>query len=128
VILLNRSADEISARVSGYPSGAAFNASLTLFDGAITGWDLSWFFASGATGEALTTASGGDSASKFVENTSVSGSNDTPGAWACEDCDPTPAETPLPAGLPLFTTGLGALGLLGWFRKRKASVNLLGAA
>jgi hypothetical protein len=28
--------------------------------------------------------------------------------------------TPLPAALPLFVTGLGALGLLGWRRKRKA--------
>jgi hypothetical protein len=27
--------------------------------------------------------------------------------------------TPLPAALPLFATGLGALGLLGWRRKRK---------
>ena len=26
---------------------------------------------------------------------------------------------PLPAALPLFATGLGALGLLGWWRKRK---------
>ena len=32
------------------------------------------------------------------------------------------AATPLPAALPLFVTGLGALGLLGWRRKRKASV------
>jgi len=31
----------------------------------------------------------------------------------------TVAETPLPAALPLFATGLGALGLLGWRRKRK---------
>jgi len=30
------------------------------------------------------------------------------------------AVTPLPAALPLFATGLGALGLLGWRRKRKA--------
>jgi hypothetical protein len=29
--------------------------------------------------------------------------------------------TPLPAALPLFACGLGALGLLGWRRKRKAS-------
>ena len=28
--------------------------------------------------------------------------------------------SPLPAALPLFATGLGALGLLGWRRKRKA--------
>ena len=32
----------------------------------------------------------------------------------------TPADTPLPAALPLFATGLGTLGLLGWRRKRKA--------
>ena len=29
--------------------------------------------------------------------------------------------TPLPAALPLFATGLGVLGLLGWGRKRKAA-------
>jgi hypothetical protein len=28
--------------------------------------------------------------------------------------------TPLPAALPLFATGLGGLGLLGWRRKRRA--------
>jgi hypothetical protein len=28
--------------------------------------------------------------------------------------------TPLPDTLPLFVTGLAALGLLGWYRKRKA--------
>jgi hypothetical protein len=30
------------------------------------------------------------------------------------------AAVPLPAAFPLFATGLGALGLLGWRRKRKA--------
>jgi hypothetical protein len=30
------------------------------------------------------------------------------------------APTPLPAALPLFATGLGALGLYGWRRKRKS--------
>jgi hypothetical protein len=29
------------------------------------------------------------------------------------------AVTPLPAALPLFATGIGAMGLLGWRRKRK---------
>ena len=32
------------------------------------------------------------------------------------------ANTPLPAALPLFATGLGALGLLGWRRKRKDAI------
>ena len=36
--------------------------------------------------------------------------------------------TPLPAALPLFVTGLIGMGLLGWRRKRKARVSLLGAA
>ncbi len=31
-----------------------------------------------------------------------------------------PGATPLPAALPLFASGLGGLGLLGWRRKRKA--------
>ena len=32
------------------------------------------------------------------------------------------ATTPLPAALPLFATGLGVMGLLGWRRKRKAAL------
>jgi len=31
-------------------------------------------------------------------------------------------QTPIPAALPLFATGLGSLGLLGWRRRRKAAV------
>jgi hypothetical protein len=31
-------------------------------------------------------------------------------------------QTPLPAALPLFATGLSALGLFGWRRKRKAAI------
>ena len=34
-------------------------------------------------------------------------------------------ETPLPGTLPLFASGLGMLGLLGWRRKRKASAALI---
>jgi hypothetical protein len=48
--------------------------------------------------------------------------NDT---WT--DPDPTVSSTPLPATLPLFATGLGALGLLCWRRKRKAHASVLGA-
>jgi hypothetical protein len=32
------------------------------------------------------------------------------------------AVTPIPSALPLFATGLGALSLFGWCRKRKAAV------
>jgi hypothetical protein len=31
------------------------------------------------------------------------------------------SDVPLPAALPLFATGLGALGLLGWRRKKNAA-------
>ena len=39
----------------------------------------------------------------------------------------TPAATPLPAALPMFATGLGGLGLLGWRRKRKNAAALAAA-
>jgi hypothetical protein len=31
-------------------------------------------------------------------------------------------EVPLPAALPLYATGLGLMGLCGWWRRRKAAV------
>jgi len=40
--------------------------------------------------------------------------------------DPTGA-TPLPAALPLFASGLGAMGLLGWRRKRKNAAAIAAA-
>jgi hypothetical protein len=36
--------------------------------------------------------------------------------------DPVVGQTPIPGALPLFATGLGALGLMGWRRKRKQAV------
>ena len=36
-------------------------------------------------------------------------------------------QTPLPAALPLFAAGLGAMGLLGWRRKRKNAAALAAA-
>jgi hypothetical protein len=32
------------------------------------------------------------------------------------------AATPIPAALPLFGTGLGIMGLMGWWRKRRAEM------
>jgi hypothetical protein len=46
------------------------------------------------------------------------GTNYTPSTF---QIDVAAAATPLPATLPLFATGLGALGLYGWRRKRKAA-------
>jgi hypothetical protein len=40
---------------------------------------------------------------------------------------PTPQTTPLPAALPLFATGLGAMGLFGWRRKRKNTTAIAAA-
>jgi hypothetical protein len=45
--------------------------------------------------------------SGFVESYALAGSSLAPSA------------TPLPAAIPLFATGLGVMGLLGWRRKRK---------
>jgi hypothetical protein len=45
--------------------------------------------------------------------------------WTCDPSDCTicsSAQTPLPAALPLYGTGLGVMGYLGWRRKRKAAV------
>jgi len=39
----------------------------------------------------------------------------------------TPFATPIPAALPLFATGLGAMGLLGWRRKRKNAAAIAAA-
>ncbi len=39
----------------------------------------------------------------------------------------TTSATPLPAALPLFATGLGAMGLFGWRRKRKNAAPLADA-
>jgi hypothetical protein len=39
------------------------------------------------------------------------------------DIGDPPLPTPLPGALPLFTTALGGLGLLGWRRKRKAQAH-----
>jgi hypothetical protein len=41
--------------------------------------------------------------------------------YSIRGIDP-PVETPLPATLPLFATGLAGLGLLGWRRKKAAAV------
>jgi hypothetical protein len=57
----------------------------------------------------------------FVPLAGTSALNPCPTSLGCiEVFAPTP-ETPLPGAFPLFATGLGALGLLGWRRTKKAA-------
>ena len=73
----------------------------------------------------LSTLTGlGDFAAFFIYSSNCSGTLGCEGAWAGQ-FDVTYTYTPnslavrLPAALPMFATGLGVLGLLGWRRKRK---------
>jgi hypothetical protein len=47
---------------------------------------------------------------------------DSPTLSSVQIATAAPAATPVPAALPLFASGLGALGLFGWRRKRKAAL------
>lgn len=107
--------------------------SVTLVSGAITSWSISGDVDIGVPLvrphpiSMNTSSSGGDSileeatinfnaANQGVER--IDGTNTTPGTWTCVDCTVDPSATPLPAGLPLFATGLGIMSLLGWRRQR----------
>ena len=61
---------------------------------------------------------------RIVTGTTALGPSESPGVDLVVMDDFLYAEpqatTPLPTALPLFATGLGALGLIGWWRKRKA--------
>ena len=61
-------------------------------------------------------STGYDRVSAFSPTPSGSGHDNAVGEFTLFVSD---TATPLPATLPLFATGLGALGLLGWRRKRK---------
>jgi hypothetical protein len=54
------------------------------------------------------------------ENCPSCGAAGNPAALRVEFTSGTAVATPLPAALPLFATGLSALGLFGWRSKRKA--------
>ena len=118
---------------SGNPTmiGSPLLAGTTTFDFARSG-SAEVFFGDGFNdwlliGSVLSGTPGG--AMQFIEtgggssvNHTVSLPLDDPFAGHIGSADFTPpADTPLPAALPLFTTGLGALGLIGWRRKKKSA-------
>ena len=84
-------------------TGAAFNSDQLI----TTGLDLSDFGINYFTFTLL---------SNHFENAT---GNTTPNVHIVGRLTSITASTPLPAGLPLFASGLGVLGLLGWRRKRK---------
>src|SRR5215467_10722431 len=81
----------------------------------------------------LTITAAGLTAAMFVADLlpATMGSNTTNALFAADVLNTNNGNTgiidfgaravPLPAALPLFATGLGALGLLGWRRKKKAA-------
>jgi hypothetical protein len=87
--------------------------------------DAELFFGPATTGDFL--LGGVFMAREFDPVTNVEGPPTT-AFLALDGTGVAAANTPLPAALPLFATGLGALGLLGWRRRRKARVSLLGVA
>ena len=78
---------------------------LHTLDAAHGGADLFYYFAYVDDGS----PSGGQGSNILLHTLSIEATTGREGS------------TPLPAALPLFGTGLGALGLLGWRRKRKAA-------
>jgi MYXO-CTERM domain-containing protein len=84
--------------------------------GAIVQWSINLFYGS-SFGLDISTSNSGDSVDSIGPTTIVGDSNSNdPGSWTWTD---PPSPTPLPPSISLFAVGLGALGLLGWRRKRK---------
>jgi hypothetical protein len=51
--------------------------------------------------------------------------DNAPGGWGYNTVGSVSvSQTPLPTALPLFATGIGALAMLGWWRKRKIGTTL----
>jgi len=95
-----------------------FSQFYTSATGVPIAWDVELDLSSGA---AIDTCGGTDisSCDPFISKDDLGigqGAGEVsgdPGTW-------TVTTTPLPAALPLFAGGLGALGLFGWRRERKA--------
>jgi hypothetical protein len=96
----------------GGGSSAAFGAGLA------SGQSLAAALLSGAGGG----GGGGSSPGKQFDS-ALSSDDNFSSSSGLQQIDPghppSVSAAPLPAALPLFASGLGAMGLLGWWRKRK---------
>jgi hypothetical protein len=100
-----------------------FNSTNYSFDiqtsntGAIVDWTILASISGSFFNLTVATSSSSDLTSSLGPSTFLSASNAfNPGTWSVSS---PPSATPLPAALPLFASGLGGVGLFGWFRKRK---------
>jgi hypothetical protein len=81
--------------------------------------NLTYFTSCDPTDLSCNYAAGNMSVTNNLTYTIPNGAESIQLAWAGAYSYEPPA--PLPAALPLFATGLGALGLFGWRRKRKVT-------
>jgi hypothetical protein len=100
---------------------------LITFDGIVSGgsspYTFSWFGPDGAAGATQDITLTFPAAGTYIVSLDVIDTLTDAGSDAVRvSISPASAATPLPAALPLFATGIGAMGLLGWRRKRKAQV------
>jgi hypothetical protein len=132
-LLLNLNSDFAcnTATCQGYYGAYFSGGTVTIFDGI--GGSQSFNIGSGGTSRDFqlqsTYLNGGNYQPTFTQtamymqyydvNQTIYSSNFT--AYLSGQTDLTVAQTPLPAALPLFATGLGVMGLLGWRRKRKSA-------
>ena len=107
---------------SNAAAGAFFGDIQTNSSGDIILWSIS--MSSTTTGGTIATDKGQsdvpfDEAFSLLAGVGSAGNTDHPGTWLFVTT--TVSTTPIPAALPLFASGLGAMGLLGWRRKRKVA-------
>jgi hypothetical protein len=106
---------------SSFPSPEIFDSSSTIIT-----TNLSQYVGSGSFDESLSTLTtlffnaGG-------ENIAADSSTQDSGSITITYNYVPVSTTPLPAAFPLFASGLGAMGLFGWRRKRKNAVTLAAA-
>jgi hypothetical protein len=107
--------DGVQTITNNNAASVGFDAFVTNAFGVIVNWDI------GLSGVVGTITSINGLGGDLIFDRGTQGSvgsilrglnGDSPGTWSV-------STTPIPAALPLFASGLGAMGLLGWWRKRK---------